>query len=166
MVDLFSFDGRINRLAFWPIALTLIAIKVLIFVYVLPIYYLVVVRFSAHQFISIHPLLMRPGSERIIQIVLLIALVPITWGLLATFAKRWHDADMSGWWAPVSVIPFVNMALILLAAYTKTSHDLVTSAWWTSGSRIPFFNIAALLICGLLPGTKGTNGYGPEPGKY
>jgi uncharacterized membrane protein YhaH (DUF805 family) len=42
-----------------------------------------------------------------------IALLATLWPSLAMQIKRWHDINLAGWWALLSLIPFFNLLVIV-----------------------------------------------------
>ena len=45
--------------------------------------------------------------------VLLLLVIPAMWIAVATYAKRWHDLNKSGWMLLTLFIPFVNLLIVL-----------------------------------------------------
>jgi uncharacterized membrane protein YhaH (DUF805 family) len=64
-------------------------------------------------------------------------------------------------------IGFVVSLLFLycsLAVYAKRWHDRDKSGWWSLIALVPFVGWIWLLVeCGCLPGTEGSNRFGPDP---
>lgn len=52
-----------------------------------------------------------------------------------------------------------------LAVGFRRLHDTNRSAWWILIGLIPFLGSIVLLVFYCLPGTPGSNRFGPEPGK-
>ena len=51
-----------------------------------------------------------------------------------------------------------------IALYAKRWHDRDKSGWWTLIMLVPIVGAIWLLVeCGILPGTKGPNRFGPDP---
>lgn len=122
MQVLFSFDGRINRSTFW--------LKGMLGYACLWVVGMGVFFFSLGGLDSDAP----PESPWPL-IVLLFWTVLSWWIMLAVYAKRWHDHDMSGWWTALMLVPIVNF----------------------------FWGIYMLIKLGFLKGTDGPNRYGPAP---
>jgi uncharacterized membrane protein YhaH (DUF805 family) len=83
---LFSFEGRISRITYWAVTITLILLKIaaigLLFV-----------------------------DEDLFGLVLLLN-IPLIWIHLAISAKRWHDLNHSGWMALTLFFPLLNFLII------------------------------------------------------
>ena len=47
------------------------------------------------------------------SIIRLMLSIPMIWISLATYAKRWHDADFSGWMVLALFIPLFNVAVAI-----------------------------------------------------
>ncbi len=91
--SLFSLEGRIKRGAFWAIIITLFLISAGL---------QLAVALSADR--------SAPGG---LAIVALIFFIPSIWVAFATYVKRWHDLNKSGWMVLTLFIPFLNFLVIL-----------------------------------------------------
>ena len=83
----------------------------------------------------------------------------------ALLARRMHDIGLRGWWSlPIVLVAIQNVALDIVARIAgweaRGSIEAVTR--YLDWVLFPAFGIAYLLLL-LAPGTKGTNGYGPDP---
>ncbi|MCW4463003.1 DUF805 domain-containing protein [Sphingomonas sp. BT-65] len=80
--------------------------------------------------------------------------------LFALFARRLHDQDLSAWGLLI-LLPVVLLNLYDIAYYLLTDTMPPDGPGWLIAvllvSAIAFFGFAAV------PGTKGTNSYGPDP---
>jgi uncharacterized membrane protein YhaH (DUF805 family) len=110
MVDLFSFEGRVRRSTFWVVTATVIAVY--IFIKVVLSNNLIVVRSG-----SGHSMLARSSGDTPTLLIVLLTYILTTWVSLANHFKRWHDADMSGWWTLMFFIPFVNAVAFLICGF-------------------------------------------------
>ena len=88
------------------------------------------------------------GSVTIFVIALMVA-------NFAVGVKRLHDRDKSGWW-----MPFFVFAPSVLGAINATAGRHGGILFTLAGLAISLW---ALVELGFLPGTDGTNGYGPDP---
>ena len=64
-------------------------------------------------------------------------------------------------------VPLLSLLMLWpsLAVCAKRWHDVDKSAWWILISLVPFVGgIIALVFNGFIPGTPGTNRFGPPPG--
>ena len=87
---LFSFRGRARRSTFWAV-LSISLIVDLVF------------RVLA---VSVND----PSSLIVLGVLLII---PSGWIGLATYVKRWHDLNLSGWFTLTLLIPLVNLLIML-----------------------------------------------------
>ncbi len=92
---LFSFRGRINRLPFWIVTLSLIGWGT-----------------------SFQQLMGPYGPENPMTVgpalITLANFVIVMWIWLAVQIKRWHDRDKSGWWLLLNLIPVIGQIWILI----------------------------------------------------
>ncbi len=91
--SLFSFEGRIRRSTFWTVIVPL---------------FLVSFGLQVGAAVSSN----RGGSGGIV-LLMLIYFIPAIWLALATYVKRWHDLNMSGWMVLTLFIPFINFLILL-----------------------------------------------------
>lgn len=93
----FSFRGRVGRTEYW---LTQVAAGVLV-----------------GLLVCINRMAGDTGREMLTVLDLVIAAVSLAlvWPLLAVSVKRWHDLDMSGWWALLPIVPVLGWPLALIA---------------------------------------------------
>jgi uncharacterized membrane protein YhaH (DUF805 family) len=96
MQYLFSFDGRIGRGTYW---LSGIGGGILIMMlFIIP----AVIVAAVTQ------------SEAAVNVLVLIAYIPLTWMNLAVAAKRWHDRGKSGWWSLIGFVPIIGSIWIIV----------------------------------------------------
>ncbi len=62
-------------------------------------------------------------------------------------------------WFPLTLV----YAWLYCAVTIRRYHDRDKSGFWMMLLLVPVASIAVLLECGLLPGTRGPNQYGPDP---
>lgn len=150
---LFGFSGRINRAKWWLTVLISIIISVVV------------------------AIIGAVTSEKVGNIVTLIAFIPQFWIGLAAGAKRLHDLNRTAAWlvffylAPVVlIIIFFIVAgmdvLTTLAAGGNLDPAVLTRVGATGGIVILLVLILwvwALIWFGCLRGTVGPNQYGPDP---
>lgn len=91
--SIFSFEGRIKRSSFWMVIVPLFLIS-----------------FGLQIGIAVST--DRGGSDGV-AVLFLIYFIPAIWVALATYVKRWHDLNMSGWMVLTMFIPFVNLLILL-----------------------------------------------------
>jgi uncharacterized membrane protein YhaH (DUF805 family) len=96
-ISLFSFTGRIRRSTFWAITAPLFLISFGL---------QVTVALSADS-----------GVSGELVVLALIYFIPAIWLALATYVKRWHDLNMSGWMVLTLFIPFVNFLILLYLGF-------------------------------------------------
>lgn len=86
---LLSFTGRADRAQFWAVNLTgLLAVLI--------VYLIAGVRE------------MQDFPQFLVDLFLKIIVVFYVWASLAVQVKRWHDRDKSGWYALISLIPWLG----------------------------------------------------------
>lgn len=167
---LFRFDGRINRALLWQ-ALLIVALLVgLLGMIDQAIHVLhgqktfkISLDFDFDFGVSDLFKVVDPRAYRLLlsadrpTLILKVFSIPLFfWVYLATAIKRLHDRDRSGWW----IIPFFFVPNLLFQFW-----DLLPDANWF----VPFdWAIYALLLWGLVelfvvPGTSGSNRFGPDP---
>jgi uncharacterized membrane protein YhaH (DUF805 family) len=83
---LFSFQGRIPRLAYWA------ASTIVVIAYCGG-------QLAATRFVK---------DTQSLQIISGLMSLPLLWTSLAIQIKRWHDRDKSGWWFFICLIPIIG----------------------------------------------------------
>ncbi len=64
----------------------------------------------------------------------------------------------------IYIIYTIAMLYCVFALYAKRWHDRDKSGWWTLIILVPIIGpIWWLVECGILPGTRGENRFGPDP---
>ncbi len=91
--SLFTFDGRIRRSTFWAVIAPLFLIS-----------------FGLQIAIAVSA---ESGSVTVVAVIALIYFIPAIWVALATYVKRWHDLNKSGWMVLAMFIPLVNILVLL-----------------------------------------------------
>ncbi len=91
--------------------------------------------------------------------VILIMLYPV----LAVLAKRLHDLNLPGWIAIVFYVASFAFVLIAVSGLAGTALLPTPLGRWVSILEHTF-QFVAVLALGSIPGSKGPNRYGPEPG--
>jgi len=71
---------------------------------------------------------------------------------------------------PVGALPMIFAVLLCavfswihLAVSVKRCHDRNRSGWFMLVAALPILNVWYLIEVGFLPGTRGSNEYGPDP---
>ena len=104
---LFSFEGRINRSAYW--------LKFNLPVFVIYIVLLVVMMMFAPATDPYGMPLEQPGAVfTAMQAIIGIFGLVMLWPSLAVAAKRWHDRDKSGWWTLIVFVPLIGGLWMLI----------------------------------------------------
>lgn len=98
----------------------------------------------------------------ILGLASLVLLVP--W--IAVAVRRLHDIDRTGWWLLAPVVPYVIGFAMLGTAFFTNPEGIAASGGL--GAGLIFFGIGIILalvvfVFTLLPGTRGSNRYGPDP---
>ncbi len=103
----------------------------------------------------------RAGRSEYWLFVLWNVLLGVAAGLVDAFA--FHDGGAIG---PAALFAtFANLIPNLSLGFRRL-HDVDRSAWWTLLVLAPFVGALALLVLAALPGTRGGNRFGPEPGGH
>jgi uncharacterized membrane protein YhaH (DUF805 family) len=129
----FSFQGRINRLAYWLGSILTSVLSLVIYTVVQIVGAQMKMDASQAQAGGSAQAVMSvlAGSLAVLLLVLVIDAI-VFWMSLAVSMKRWHDRGKSGWWVLMGFLPIVGWI-------------------WT------------FVECGCLPGDPGANQYGPSP---
>ena len=76
--------------------------------------------------------------------------------LLGTFSAAGNIGLLSGIYSLAVLIP-------TLAVLVRRLHDIDRTGWWILINLIPLIGTIVLLVFALMPGTPGSNRYGPDP---
>jgi len=96
-----------------------------------------------------------------------IGILGLLWSLatlvpnIAVSMRRLHDTDRTGWWLLLPVIPYVIGLVIMLGAAAGQNLGLI--AVGGIFSLIGLVGAIVLLVFYCLPGTPGSNRFGPDP---
>jgi len=96
-----------------------------------------------------------------------IGILGLLWSLatlvpnIAVSMRRLHDTDRTGWWLLLPVIPYVIGLVIMLGAAAGQNLGLI--AVGGIFSLIGLVGAIVLLVFYCLPGTPGSNRFGPNP---
>lgn len=167
---LFRFDGRINRALLWQALLIVALLAALLGIIGQVIGMLegaTAFKFKINLdfdfglddlFKVVDPRAYRllPSADRPTLILKILGTALFLWIYLATAIKRMHDRNRSGWW----IIPFFFIPNLLFhfSDLTPDSNWFVPIDW----------GVFVLWLWGLVemfvvPGTSGTNRFGPDP---
>jgi len=97
----FSFQGRIGRAAFWAVIATTFIAAVLFVVLAT----LLLPSFSATK--------VNPGGSGWMTGVVGLVYFLLAWVSLATYAKRLHDLDHTGWLTLLAFVPLINLIMLI-----------------------------------------------------
>ena len=92
---LFSFEGRINRLPYWGVALVMIALGTG--------FNIAIGDFGPERPMTAGPAIFETA-----------VFLFFMWIGLAVQIKRWHDRDKSAWWALLNLVPIVGTIWVLI----------------------------------------------------
>lgn len=168
---LFRFDGRINRALLWQALLIVAllacmlgmidqAIKVLDGATTFAFNFKIDFDFAVDGiFNGVDPRAYRllASTDRGPLILKVLGTSLFLWIYLATAIKRLHDRDRSGWW----LVPFFFVPTLFdqFSDLLPTQSNWVLALAWTM--HIPWFwGLVELFI---VPGTSGSNRFGPDP---
>lgn len=80
---------------------------------------------------------------------------------IAVSVRRLHDINRTGWWLVLPVIPYVIGLVVMLGAAAGQSFGLI--AIGGIFTLIGLVGAIVLLVFYCLPGTPGSNRFGPDP---
>lgn len=100
-------------------------------------------------------------------VFMLIATLPINiaplWVAAASWAKRLHDRNRSGWWAvPLCGLPYLYIQFILICAQLNISIAAPT-LFAVLAVPVSVLSAWALIELYFMPGTEGRNRFGADP---
>ncbi len=104
MPNLFTFRGRLSRLAFWRIKILVVLINMVGHLAVFPL--------LSHGVPPHREQWQAIGPGPLVFLILLTVLV--CWIALAAGVRRWHDRDHSGWWMLILLVPVVGAVWYLV----------------------------------------------------
>ena len=144
MEDLFEFlfgaGGRINRAKYWRSVLIYVGAGLMT----------AVTLFAAAGI----------AAPLFILMVLVVLLPWLLWGVSLT-TERLHDRDKSAWWLVVFyVLPGVLGQLANLAWFAGTAGGVLQTILALAALALTIWGFVEI---GCLPGTTGSNSYGPDP---
>jgi uncharacterized membrane protein YhaH (DUF805 family) len=142
--DLFEFlfgaGGRINRAKYWRSVLIYVGAGLMT----------AVILFAAAGI----------AAPLFIVMVLVVLLPWLLWGVSLT-TERLHDRDKSAWWLVVFyVLPAVLGQLANLAWFAGTAGAVLQTILALAAFALTIWGFVEI---GCLPGTTGSNSYGPDP---
>ncbi len=111
--DLFAFHGRRNRKSFN------------LYTFVLAPAYLIVVIFAVVALSAMlgvssdAPAAGEAGTSPMMVLLMMVGLFPLSLSSWAVTTQRLRDTDLSGWFALLNLIPFVNMVLAIYCMVRK-----------------------------------------------
>ncbi len=107
----FSFQGRLNRKAYWLKGVLLLALAQFAFGIIMALFGFVASVLNSPEFAGI------------ISIGILVVMIPyvglIIWASLGMTIKRLHDVDKSGWFMLLGLVPILNLWPAILVAFIK-----------------------------------------------
>jgi uncharacterized membrane protein YhaH (DUF805 family) len=155
---LFSFKGRIQRLYFWITSLVVGVVAGMLNG---------TLEFAAQSTgngaIDPDTNAFAPTGPYAVALVV-VALVNM-WISFALCVKRLHDRDRTGWWLVVQAVAILVAIIPLVVALTLQEEQ--RQPWYIAsavvGAAVFVFTLWLFVEIGILRGTKGPNGYGPDP---
>ena len=103
------------------------------------------------------------GTEDTIGAIFNLALL-VPW--IAVTVRRLHDTDRSGWWLLAFVAPIAVVGCVAALGALNETYRNTTAASFTVGLIAILAVLGAVitfLVFMVLPGTEGSNRYGPDP---
>lgn len=103
----FQFNGRLERKAYWIAFLWHMGVVALLT--------------GLDIVFGLFPA--RPGfTVGTLGLVYLVAAIPANW---TSTVRRLHDADFSGWWASLCLVPYIGTPIIMLLCCLRSSGDAI-----------------------------------------
>jgi uncharacterized membrane protein YhaH (DUF805 family) len=143
-----EFSGRSQRKEYWMFILLMVIIEIVLFIPLLAAGFSLFSSLGAGAGAASPAL----GAAAFGPVIWIVGLIFLVWGLatiipaLAVTVRRLHDRDMSGWY----LAGFIVVAGVL-------------SRLGSIGSLLTFVLEIGWIVLLALPGTPGTNKYGPDP---
>ncbi len=101
MKQLYSFEGRIGRKAFWLGTLGIIAAVVVA------------------QILMVALAAVSETAGMIGAVVAMVICLALLIPSIALSVKRWHDLDKSGWFALLGFVPLVNLYALVMCGFVQ-----------------------------------------------
>lgn len=144
----FKRHGRISRKATWlAVILPMIAIALAVG--------------AAEVFLFPDAPTFKIGGSEYTHLTFALSLL-LLWPSFATSIRRFHDLNMTGWWAALSAPmyfwspPSLNPARIL---ESPGSEQAIAAGWILASAAAVVLGLAQLFV----PGRRGDNRFGPDP---
>ena len=162
MGSFFSFSGRLNRQAYLLCYLALMVISIVLVV----LLSLIIPSTDAVIFPSTEAVVVVGPDGQPITDATDLAGDPLAMPS-ETFSIGQGGLPVINWTSPyILLLGLVSLAMLIasLALGTRRLHDRNKSGWWQLLMLIPLVGFIwwVIDVC-VLPGTKGTNSYGPDP---
>jgi uncharacterized membrane protein YhaH (DUF805 family) len=93
--------------------------------------------------------------SRALQLVLMVP-------MFALFVRRLHDQDRSGWWGLLLPLSLVLSIPGIVTELRGDVAEIIAQKTTPAAIAAGLCALAVLVLC-LLPGTEGTNRFGPDP---
>lgn len=92
---------------------------------------------------------------------LLINLLTFAWGSLSAVLSSGQDNQ---WliWVGTGPLMLLGLAVGILLSIQRL-HDFNASGWWSIINVVPLANVVLYLVLLIMPGTQGSNRFGPPP---
>lgn len=115
MSQLFSFHGHINRSTFWIIYAPIALFSLVVITGIKFIQEDITVTLDSFLHLQDAPLYFLKSPVPLLpKIIIFIIMSILTWIQLATYTKRLHDLDKSGWYSLLVFLPPAVSALLLI----------------------------------------------------
>lgn len=105
---LFSFKGRIGRLAYWIFTLISLSVLAVLTLGGGWITSAVAEKPETADFVTDSP------AQLIFVAYMAVVIVIYLWTNYAVHAKRWHDRNKSGWWSLIGLVPYIGSFWIIV----------------------------------------------------
>lgn len=102
---MFSFKGRIGRLAYWAYSLGIWTVIISL---------AIAMGWFDPAVGGDVPMAVETGDDALVAILFGLIFMGFLWSGYAVQAKRWHDRDKSGWWSLIGFVPYIGGIWVLV----------------------------------------------------
>lgn len=158
-----DFQGRSRRMEYWMFALGVFLFYVALWVVAAMVLGLGALGAAAagNAGLATGGLVGMMASFGVLAVVFLIVWLALLIPSIAVAVRRLHDTDRSGFWLFLYVGPYLLGMILNAAAASSNSNGLLLAGGLIG--MVGLIGGIALLVFMCLPGTVGSNRFGPDP---